>query len=146
MYLALGPFAVRVVIQFSRIVLSPATSRTARLKVRGELFILNRCIEAVNSFFVPCSQFKNRFARRRKYTVVTILSTLFFYLSPSSRTRNYCVLGGAPSYRLQRFVSSAFLFFFDDRRAAVWLPRSRRRQSTGSACRCQQEKTKKEEE
>jgi len=50
MYLALGPFAVRVVIQFSRIVLSSARSRTARHKVRGELFILNRCDVAVNSF------------------------------------------------------------------------------------------------
>ena len=51
MYLALGPFAVRVVIQFSRIVPSSARSKTARRKVRGELVNINCKIVDVNSFF-----------------------------------------------------------------------------------------------
>ena len=86
MYLALGPFAVRVVIQFSRIVPSSARSKTARHKVRGELFILNRCVYAVNSFLILAVGSKTDLRGGESTLLSTACQHCFFIFSPSPRT------------------------------------------------------------
>ena len=72
---AAGSFAVRVVIQFSRIVQRFRKSETVRCNVRDELFILKRFRFVVNSLFFVSQSARRPFAKRRIYNVVNFLST-----------------------------------------------------------------------
>ena len=107
---SLGPFAVRVVIQFSRIVYRSHKSASVRPDVRDELFILPSCDVAVNKFL--CSRSRSETVLRGgKTTMLRSICQQHFCHPPYSFSGARRVAHPTVPDDLRQAFCVTFLFF-----------------------------------